>query len=143
VTCLLTIFILLSAKSSPSQIFVNSCAGAFMVRLRRGFDGFRPPDIRGQVRGRRYPGRRSKSSLLSIPNHDYADYSCTKLSTVHSHVPMLVKEVNCPETSIRCPGTILELLGDALWTVERTRNGLCMDSGESTRGSIRWTRNPV
>jgi hypothetical protein len=46
---------------------------------------------------------------------------------------MLVKEVNCPETSIRCPGTILELLGDALWTVERTQNGLCMDSGESTR----------
>jgi hypothetical protein len=49
---------------------------------------------------------------------------------VRSHVPLVMKDVKCPETSGRCPETVHEQHGDALWIVERTPNGLCMDSGE-------------
>jgi hypothetical protein len=39
---------------------------------------------------------------------------------------------NALETSGRGPETIHEQRGDAMWTGERTLNGLCMDSGETS-----------
>jgi hypothetical protein len=53
-----------------------------------------------------------------------------------------MKDVNCPETSGRGPENVHEQRGDALWTVERTPNGSCMDSG-GTPTEVQSDRNPV